>query len=787
MAKTKQEKIYALLDTIEECKDRIIYEKLFDKFSRVVSSKKQALVNYDTEEGQFITIFKSFRRAIINAGISSVLSSIPMQKIFRKGLSYDQYAAWKKDLDSKIPQIQRDFQNKMIVPITASYGKGFNKGVSDMGLKPTESWMYLPGHAVPRLTNLRLVNYISNKLTIDMTAVIVDGMRAGRNGNDIARDLRKLTIAPKHVVVKPKLDLRTGEVLRRGYEYDIPIKRYTEIIGRTEVNRATNMGRLDSYQRSGLVKSVIFIAAGDNRVCAQCSSLVGTVVPLSQSFAMIPVHMMCRCTWEAHSYYADADKKVASENFVVDSAEKAENTSPVMNIVQGKKATLDAMARYKKHLANHGFDNATGHGKIYSKLKKQLKALGVEGFEGWKFGQFDNIYALHTFKNARYALQRGLKTPLPKINTLKYQKVINKDKNMLGQATHYTKTGENIIEISDAGIYEHLFHTSVHEQGHTIFPTLTGSNSKMWDQLYRSSKANAFISHYAKTNAMEDFCETMTSMVLNPDKLRRISDAKYSFMQDKMFETPKKNPISSTSRVWKWGRPISKNDMLTEAQLMDSPEGQKAIKNLQHRLAAKMPVESDWEDFKLQFYKDAGSNVTTTEVTMDQWLLNSNRGQALWIKRSMATSQSSRDLLAKELRRLRQDLYFDKRKYFSFTQAANRDLLTEKLFTSQYYKHVDRKTIDLLRGVTGKMGEKLATKVGKEISFQVNTASSWTLDKRAADFFASRNGKGAILKKRIETSNFFATVDTNSRLRGGLEQEFIFSPKGTSSQTAKVL
>jgi len=67
-------------------------------------------------------------------------------------------------------------------------------------------------------------------------------------------------------------------------------------IARTETVRMANLGLLDTY-KDNKIKQVRFLAALSERTCPQCESLNGQVFNLNESYGLIPVHSMCRCTW----------------------------------------------------------------------------------------------------------------------------------------------------------------------------------------------------------------------------------------------------------------------------------------------------------------------------------------------------------------------------------------------------------------------------------------------------------------------------------------------------------
>ncbi len=73
-----------------------------------------------------------------------------------------------------------------------------------------------------------------------------------------------------------------------------------KVIARTEVIRAHAEGQLDSFQALGVEKLIVkaeWITAGDERVCAICADLEGTVFTIEEARGLIPEHPNCRCMW----------------------------------------------------------------------------------------------------------------------------------------------------------------------------------------------------------------------------------------------------------------------------------------------------------------------------------------------------------------------------------------------------------------------------------------------------------------------------------------------------------
>jgi len=388
--KNKQENLFTLLNLLEELEDSIDYDKYYTPFDKIVSRDKKSLINLDREEAEIIKLVRAYIRESISVGINLLTTTKEEPQIeispvvtetkaidLSKAYSWQQFERWNREINDKMGQVRQDFANKMVMPVSVSYGKGFEKAMEDVGVKPNTNWMYMDVHQVPRLKNILLLQHINQELQLDMRTAIVDGIRAGEGTSKIAKRLRRVQDTPKHVAVPPKLDPKTGAIIRKGYEYDISSKRYSEIIARTETSKAVNMGRIDSYKKSEVVKSVEVLTAGDNRVCDICEPLDRQIFSLAEAEAVIPIHAMCRCTWTIHEYLGDEeDKEKIQERYEVDDISKVVNTSPV-GIPEGIAQTTADILRYKRHLSYFGLDNNKGHAKVYSKLKQQLGKLIV--------------------------------------------------------------------------------------------------------------------------------------------------------------------------------------------------------------------------------------------------------------------------------------------------------------------------------------------------------------------------------------------------------------------------
>lgn len=549
---SKQEKLYEALNLLEQYFDELEYGRTYNKFDQIVCKKKKALINYDAEEAEMIKAIRQFIREMVSVGVKAILKVAPSYKSLQKGLDYDTFKAWNDELADKVPQVKEHLKDRLIVPVTASYGKGFERGMEDIGLEDKKNtWFYLPGHAVPRLTNLRLINYISIAVSLDMATAIVGGLRRGENGKKIAQTLRKIQNEPRRVVVPPKIDPKTGKILRRGYEYKIPAKRYTEIIGRTEANRATVMGRVDAYRESGLVKSLIHITAGDRRVCPICEPLEGEIYSVDEARFKIPVHAMCRCTVEVNEYKTGADRNEARGRFNVDKLDISTNTAPLTNW-SGASTIRDEIKRLDKHLKARGITTAEARAAYGQRLIEHMQKYGkVTQVNGFDLNSPQQLYALHTIKNARIYMQRAmvgekgleptaytwLKTSSRKANAYT---TIRKSTEFAG-AGHSEAYGTWLVGDKGFGIYREAreaVRTVFHEAGHNVYFSQSAATKKKFTDVYNATTGkgvNSFVSNRAYVNDKEDFAENFAFYAVDRNTLQNQARPKYDFLRDEIL------------------------------------------------------------------------------------------------------------------------------------------------------------------------------------------------------------------------------------------------------------
>lgn len=159
--------------------------------------------------------------------------------------------------------------------VSKAYGKGVDYGNRD--LKKAGIIVEIPPD--PRdlefleSYNFDLIKGLGDDMKKELKRVLRDGVINGKGVPEIAKDLRKVL---------------------KAREWRI------NTIARTEVMRASNYGRVKTWERSGVVKYKEWLTAFDDRTCAICSGLDGERVPLNRNFSigvyMPPAHPNCRCT-----------------------------------------------------------------------------------------------------------------------------------------------------------------------------------------------------------------------------------------------------------------------------------------------------------------------------------------------------------------------------------------------------------------------------------------------------------------------------------------------------------
>ena len=129
--------------------------------------------------------------------------------------------------------------------------------------------------------NLTLAGDVHRELAAGIKRTILSGITTGKGAGDIVRDLGE-------VIVDKDSFRQAGTRVFSKAQYRM------EMIARTEVLRAHNMGRMKFHSQVG-VQKLEWLAADDERMCPECGGLDGKIFP-TDKFPQQPKHSFCRCS-----------------------------------------------------------------------------------------------------------------------------------------------------------------------------------------------------------------------------------------------------------------------------------------------------------------------------------------------------------------------------------------------------------------------------------------------------------------------------------------------------------
>lgn len=129
--------------------------------------------------------------------------------------------------------------------------------------------------------NLTLAGDVNRELSDGIKRVIMQAIVEGKGTDDIVRDLGKV------VIYKDSFKQAGTKVFSKA-QYRM------EMIARTEVLRAHNMGRKRFYSQVG-VEKMEWMTMSDERTCPVCGPLDGKIFS-ADKFPPQPAHPFCRCT-----------------------------------------------------------------------------------------------------------------------------------------------------------------------------------------------------------------------------------------------------------------------------------------------------------------------------------------------------------------------------------------------------------------------------------------------------------------------------------------------------------
>jgi SPP1 gp7 family putative phage head morphogenesis protein len=137
-----------------------------------------------------------------------------------------------------------------------------------------------------------------------------EGTRAAldRGISKMAKSYNETTLQQLKDVLGEKLTQDGGTNLKELTDavdgvYSFADERRAGLIAKTESYRAANWANRQAWSQSGVVKSLMWYTAEDERVCAYCNELDGTVVGIEDKFSTDdysdgenpPLHPDCRC------------------------------------------------------------------------------------------------------------------------------------------------------------------------------------------------------------------------------------------------------------------------------------------------------------------------------------------------------------------------------------------------------------------------------------------------------------------------------------------------------------
>ena len=151
--------------------------------------------------------------------------------------------------------------------------------------------------------SLTLAAGVSDSLRDRLRQALADGLAANETIPEMADRLATELDAVNTITFDPILD-DEGNIIRAGGTREISAAVSSEMIARTEANRAFNKGNLDALEQGG-VEQVQWLLASD--ACPECvdaadageGAELGKIIDIGEAGDELPVHPNCRCTFIA--------------------------------------------------------------------------------------------------------------------------------------------------------------------------------------------------------------------------------------------------------------------------------------------------------------------------------------------------------------------------------------------------------------------------------------------------------------------------------------------------------
>jgi SPP1 gp7 family putative phage head morphogenesis protein len=140
---------------------------------------------------------------------------------------------------------------------------------------------------------------LSSDLQNRIKQMIGEAIKEGTPSTEVHQKIADIFEGPVIIKVPEKAN-EAGDVLRRGYEYEMNKDVYTTSVARTEIQRALNNGRVYGYQESQIAKTLRYVA--NPGACEICLPYNGEIYNVEDSMDLIPRHNNCRCTFIVSEY-----------------------------------------------------------------------------------------------------------------------------------------------------------------------------------------------------------------------------------------------------------------------------------------------------------------------------------------------------------------------------------------------------------------------------------------------------------------------------------------------------
>ncbi|MBI4676110.1 MAG: phage portal protein [Elusimicrobia bacterium] len=146
-----------------------------------------------------------------------------------------------------------------------------------------------------------LAGHVSESLKAGIRQALIEGITANETIPELMRRIETQLDSVATVQVGATVD-ENGNVLRGAHTRKLDRSTASEIIARTEANRAFNEGALDALGQAG-VERVQWLLASD--ACPECVAAaeispgekLGRIMALDEASDVLPAHPNCRCAW----------------------------------------------------------------------------------------------------------------------------------------------------------------------------------------------------------------------------------------------------------------------------------------------------------------------------------------------------------------------------------------------------------------------------------------------------------------------------------------------------------